>query len=164
MRATLLAMVLRRCDALLGALLALAMLALVAINFANVVARYVFAAPLPAADEIMTFTMVWGVFLGAGLVSLRGGHLSMDLAVGLLPARAKRAVGAAAALASVLVLGFMFVHSLEYLATIGAIGLTSMGGGIPMTVPHLALPVGFLLMIAGGLLRLAAGPAEDPTG
>lgn len=162
MRAPLLAVVILWSDRLLGALLALAMLVLVAVNAANVVARYAFAAPLPAADEIMTFTMVWGVFLGAGLVSLRGGHLAMDLVLGLLPAAARRALGAAAAAASVLVLGFVFAQSLDYLDTIGAIGMTSMAGGIPMTVPHLALPVGFLLMIAGGLLRLLAGPAEAP--
>lgn len=162
MRAPLLAVVLRWSDRLLAALLALAMLALVAVNFANVVARYAFAAPLPAADEIMTFTLVWGVFLGAGLVSLRGGHLAMDLLVGLLPAAARRALAAAGAACAVLVLGFVFLQSLDYLDTIGAIGMTSMGGGIPMTVPHLALPVGFLLMIAGALLRLLAGPAEAP--
>jgi TRAP-type C4-dicarboxylate transport system permease small subunit len=162
MRAPLPIMVLRWADRLLGALLALAMLALVAVNFANVVARYAFASPLRAADEVMTFTMVWGVFLGAGLVSLRGGHLAMDLLLGLLPARARRALASAATATAVLVLGFAFAQSLDYLATIGAVGMTSMSGGIPMTIPHLALPVGFLLMIAGGLLRVLAGGAEAP--
>lgn len=163
MRRMMIATIIRWSDSALAALLAVAMLALVAVNFANVVARYVFSTALIAADEAMTFTMVWGVFLGAGLVSLRGGHLAMDLLSGALPARAALALRLAGAALLVVVLGFVALQSADFIDTIGMIGMTSMAAGIPMWVPHLAIPVGFALMVLGTLLRLVAPADEGPS-
>lgn len=140
---------------LLRALLALPMAGIVLLNLANVVGRYGFGAPIPGADEAMTFAMVWGVFLGAGLVTLRGAHLSMDLLPALLPPRARRAAEAAATVAMLAVLGFVARQSLDYLETVGAIGLTSMALGLPMALVHAAVPAGLGLMIGAALLRLA---------
>ncbi len=146
--------------ALLGAI----MLFIVALNVANVAGRYVFSRPVPAADEIMTFAMVWGVFLGAAVVTLRGSHLTMDLVLALLPPRTRRVAEGAASVALIAVLGFVAWHSLEYIEVIGMIGLTSMSAGIPMAWVHAAIPVGFGLMIAAALLRLVGGArrAEAP--
>lgn len=163
MRRMMIATIIRWSDSALAALLAVAMLALVAVNFANVVARYVFSTALIAADEAMTFTMVWGVFLGAGLVSLRGGHLAMDLLSGALPVRAALALRLAGAALLVVVLGFVALQSADFIDTIGMIGMTSMAAGIPMWVPHLAIPVGFALMVLGTLLRLVAPADEGPS-
>jgi TRAP-type C4-dicarboxylate transport system permease small subunit len=142
-------------EAALLALLALAMVAIILLNFANVVGRYLLSAPIPAADEIMTFTMVWGVFLGCGIVTLRGAHLNMDLLLGLLSPRARRVAEAASALLALPLLGFVAYQSIDYLETIGAIGLTSMAAGIPMALVHLAIPIGFGLMMLAALARLA---------
>jgi TRAP-type C4-dicarboxylate transport system permease small subunit len=144
-------------ERLLVLLLGAAMVGIVLLNFANVLGRYLFSAPVPAADEIMTFAMVWGVFLGAGVVTLRGAHLGMDLLLSLLPPAGRRALEAAASLAMLAVLGFVAAQSLEYLETIGSIGLTSMAAGLPMAWVHAAIPVGFGLMALACLLRLA-GP------
>jgi hypothetical protein len=43
-----------------------------ALNFSNVVGRYVFHAPIFWAEEAMIYTFVWCVFLGAVFVALRG--------------------------------------------------------------------------------------------
>jgi TRAP-type C4-dicarboxylate transport system permease small subunit len=154
MRRSPIALVARWLDAGLATLLAVAMLVLVAVNFANVVARYAFSAPFLAADEAMTFTMVWGVFVGAGLVSLRGGHLAMDAVSGLLPGRVQAALRWLGVVVLVGVLGFVLLQSVDYIDTISMIGMTSMAAGMPMWVPHLAIPVGFALMITGAVLRL----------
>lgn len=162
MRRSLITLVVRRIDAALAGLLAAAMLLLVGVNFANVVARYVFSAPLIAADEAMTFTMVWGVFVGAGLVSLRGGHLAMDLLPAALPGRAQRALRLAGAAVLVVVLGFVMLQSADFIETITMIGMTSMAGGVPMWVPHLAIPTGFALMVAATVLRLFTPDEAGP--
>lgn len=162
MRRSLIATVIRWADAALASVLAVAMLVLVAVNFGNVVARYAFAAPWVAADEAMTFTMVWGVFLGAGLVSLRGGHLAMDLISSALPQRAAALLRVASAALLVVVLGFVATQSADFIVTIGMVGMTSMAAGIPMWVPHLAIPVGFGLMVFGALLRLLSPPDAEP--
>jgi TRAP-type C4-dicarboxylate transport system permease small subunit len=60
------------------------------------------------------------------------------------------------------VLGVVAVHSVEFIDTITMIGMTSMAAGIPMWVPHLAIPVGFALMVAGTVLRLFAPEDAAP--
>jgi TRAP-type C4-dicarboxylate transport system permease small subunit len=143
-------------ERLLRAVLALIMGGIVLLNVANVAGRYLFSAPIRGADEAMTFAMVWGVFLGAGLVALRGAHLNMDLVARLLPAWSQRVLAALGLLAMLLILGFVAAASLEFLDTVGAIGLTSMSLGLPMAWVHAAVPVGCALMIAAALLRLLA--------
>jgi TRAP-type C4-dicarboxylate transport system permease small subunit len=143
-------------ERLLRAVLALIMGGIVLLNVANVAGRYLLSAPIRGADEAMTFAMVWGVFLGAGLVALRGAHLNMDLVVRLLPALSQRALSAVGLVAMLLILGFVAAASLEFLDTVGAIGLTSMALGLPMAWVHAAVPVGCVLMIAAARAAAAA--------
>jgi TRAP-type C4-dicarboxylate transport system permease small subunit len=147
------------CENALLLVLALLMVGIVALNVANVLGRYVFYAPVPGADELMTFGMVWGVFLGAGVVTLRGAHLNMDLVLGLLPPPLKRAAQAAATVTMIVALGFVALQSVDYIETVGAIGLTSMALGLPMAWVHAAVPAGMVVMILAALLRLAAARA-----
>ena len=51
----------------------------IAINFANIVGRYVFLAPLAWAEEVLIFLVIWGVCLGASAVTYDNRHLDMDL-------------------------------------------------------------------------------------
>lgn len=62
----------------------------VAILVVQVVLRYVFNSSLVWADEIIRFGLVWNVMLGAALVSLRDGHIRVDIFENLLPHRARR--------------------------------------------------------------------------
>ena len=51
----------------------------VGINIVNVIGRYVFSMPVFWAEEVLTFIVIWAVFLIAGTVTYRGAHLNMDL-------------------------------------------------------------------------------------
>src|ERR1043165_7587274 len=51
----------------------------IGINLANIVGRYLFSEPLVWAEEILSYLMVWSVFLGAVLVTWEGRHIKMDL-------------------------------------------------------------------------------------
>ncbi len=62
----------------------------VAILVVQVVLRYVFNSSLVWSDEIIRFGLVWNVMLGAALVSLRDGHIRVDILENLLPYRARR--------------------------------------------------------------------------
>jgi TRAP-type C4-dicarboxylate transport system permease small subunit len=62
----------------------------VAILVVQVVLRYVFNSSLVWSDEIIRFGLVWNVMLGAALVSLREGHIRVDIFENLLPHRARR--------------------------------------------------------------------------
>lgn len=63
----------------------------VAILVVQVVLRYAFNSSLVWSDEIIRFGLVWNVMLGAALVSLRDGHIRVDIFENLLPHGARRA-------------------------------------------------------------------------
>src|SRR5205823_12546248 len=50
----------------------------VALNFANVVGRYVFFKPIIWAEEVLVFIMIWCVMLGATVVTWENQHRSEE--------------------------------------------------------------------------------------
>src|SRR5579859_4287084 len=64
----------------------------VAINFANIIARYFFHSAISWAEEVMLFLMIGCVFLGGAAVTWSGLHIRMDIVVRLLPERVRLAV------------------------------------------------------------------------
>ena len=68
--------------------------AMVAVTLAQVIFRYVIAAPLPWSEEMARYCFVWIVFLGGALGLARGIHLGVDLLVNALPEGARRAMDA----------------------------------------------------------------------
>src|SRR5258708_16224730 len=89
----------------------LALLCIVAINGANVVARYFFGSPFSWAEELMLFLMILGVFTGAVAVTWRNLHIRIDTLVDRLPPTLRRAVSVIATLASVAILMIVMVAS-----------------------------------------------------
>lgn len=133
--------------------LALAFIAAVCLNFANVVGRYGFGRSIAAADEIQIYIMVFMAFVGAAVVSWRRQHLRMDVLVRFLPGGFQ---GALRWIEIVLVLaaaGFVVVQSWRYSAQMFAIGRTSDLGGIPMWIPHGAVALGFALILVTALRK-----------
>ena len=86
-----------RHSVVLTALLGLAKVSIIAISvvmicvtLAQVIFRYVIAAPLPWSEELARYCFVWIVFLGGAVGLSRGIHLGVDLFVNMLPWRAQR--------------------------------------------------------------------------
>lgn len=132
-------------------ILALAFIATVCLNFANVVGRYGFGRSIAAADEIQVYIMVFMAFLGAAVVSWRRGHLRMDVLVRFFPPRLQSGLRFCEMALVTLLAGFVLVQSWRYSAQMLAIGRTSDVGGIPMWIPHGAVTLGFLLILAASL-------------
>ena len=134
-------------------MLALAFMAAVALNFANVVGRYVIGSSILGADEVQIYIMVWMTFLGAAVVTWRNQHLRMDVLVQLLP-RPVRAMLRVAELALLATLaGFVLVQSSLYAQQMFRLGRTSDMAGVPMWIPHGAVAIGFGLMALIALWR-----------
>jgi len=135
--------------------LALAFIAAVALNFANVVGRYLLGRSIFGADEVQVYVMVCMAFLGAGIVTWREQHLRMDVLRRYLPGGAQRALRAVE-LALLLTLGaFVVVQSARYAAQMFAIAARSSAAEIPMWLPHSAVAVGFALIALVALRRVA---------
>ncbi|HEY8249584.1 MAG TPA: TRAP transporter small permease [Burkholderiales bacterium] len=128
-------------------ILALAFIAAVCLNFANVVGRYGFGRSIAAADEIQIYIMVFMAFLGAAVVSWRRQHLRMDVLVRFLPPGLQSALRICEIVLVAAVAGFVLVQSWRYSAQMLALGRSSDVGGIPMWIPHGAVTLGFFLIL-----------------
>ena len=142
--------------AIIGALILFS----IALNFANVIGRKLFEAPIVWADETMIFNHDLCVFLGAILVTWDWAHLGMDLFVAKLRDPWRRIVAALTALLTLVVAGFVTWQSWQAVSLFGRLGQVSVVAGIPMVVPHAALTVGFAsitLIVAWRLWCILAG-------
>lgn len=119
----------------------------IALNFANVIGRYVFLSPIIWAEEVMIFIMVWCVFIGAILVSSDGRHLKMDLLSANLKPPLNQIVNAFAVAVLLIACGFVAVQSYKATMLFGRLGQESTVAGIPMVIPHASLLIGFVLII-----------------
>jgi len=134
-------------------LIASLMMAAIVINFANVIARHVFSAPFIWAEEILIYIIVWMVFFGGAVVSWDGRQLRMDLLSSSLQGVPGKIVNGIAILILCILCVFMIIHSSEVIRTFVDTGQTSIATEVPMVVPHIAIPIGFTLILLGALIR-----------
>jgi TRAP-type transport system small permease protein len=129
------------------------LLAAIAINFANVVGRYIFSAPVAWAEEILIYIIVWGVFISVGSITYQGLHLRMDLLVIRISGWAKTFLGVLTATLIIVCSVFVAVQTTRILRLYIGSGETSMGAKIPLFIPHSALLVGFVMMAIAAAIR-----------
>ena len=126
------------------------------LNFANVVGRYLFSSPIMSAEEILTYGMIWCIFLGAVLVTWEGRHLRMDLVFLVLPRGLRRWLSILSLTVFLVVCLMVAVASIEVVALIVRNRENSVVAEIPMVIPYIVLPIGFGLMSLAILLRFRA--------
>ncbi|HEX2567057.1 MAG TPA: TRAP transporter small permease [Burkholderiales bacterium] len=80
----------RRVDAALGVAASAILLCLMLLTFADVVARYLFNAPIPGGFEITELMLLVLIFAGVPLVSHADEHVTMDFIDRMLPQEANR--------------------------------------------------------------------------
>ncbi|HEY6024948.1 MAG TPA: TRAP transporter small permease [Pseudolabrys sp.] len=125
-----------------------------AINVINVIARYVFSDPIFWAEEILIFIVIWAVFLVAGSITYRGGHLNMDLIYAGMSSFWKRIVNIAIALTLIACTVFTAMQSWKVVMLhYRNHGITA-GTDIPLVIPHSALLFGFSFMAVAAVLRI----------
>ena len=140
----------------------------IAINFANIVGRYVFLAPLPWAEEVLVFLVIWGVCLGASAVTYDNRHLDMDLFAGSFPQKLRMVLEGLKLLAMVGFCIFTASNAWTIVALMQRNGQVSITAGVPMTVPYAAFVLVFCLIavsaITGALERRRQAVAGSPEG
>lgn len=112
---------------------------MIGVTLAQVIFRYVLAAPLPWSEELARYCFVWIVFLGGAIGLSRGIHLGVDIFVNMLPAPMRRGIDA---LTSVLIAGF--AATVVY-ASIPVLNMNvfqrSPALGLQMTWIYVAIPI-----------------------
>ena len=110
----------------------------VVLNIVNVIGRYVFGMPVFWAEEALTFTVIWIVFLVAGTITYRGAHLNMDLVFSRMPADLQRAVRIAILITLIVCTIYTAVQSWKVVELHYLTGGVTAGTNIPLVVPHAA--------------------------
>jgi C4-dicarboxylate transporter DctQ subunit len=137
------------CDGVAHACLviaALSLLCIVAINGANVVARYFFGSPFSWAEELMLFLMILGVFSGAVAVTWRNLHIRIDTIVERIPPAMRRVVMVIASLASIAIITVVMVASFQLVALLQSMDQRSDALHAPSWIPQSFVTIGLGLM------------------
>jgi TRAP-type C4-dicarboxylate transport system permease small subunit len=138
------------------------MLTAVAINFANIIARYLFGEAIFWTEEVLGFLMIYSVFLSAVTIAFNADNINMDLFYARFTKRVRRAVNTAILVVFVLACAFMALQSYKVFGLHLRNSTRSVAAGVPMAVPHSALLVGFTLMALALCWRWRLYIERDP--
>jgi C4-dicarboxylate transporter, DctQ subunit len=158
--------VLRGVSALLVVLRVLAgvlLIGSVALNFANLVGRQ-FGASIYWAEEAMLFLMVGCVFLGSGIVAWYGRQIRMDVIVGMMPERVRRALDLFAELVFIATALTIIVFAWPVIRDLYNFDQRSQSADVPMFIPQSLIPIGFAIMAFLVVVRLITGGERDADG
>jgi TRAP-type C4-dicarboxylate transport system permease small subunit len=141
----------------LGLLVAAAgLILIVAINGANVVARYVFFAPFSWAEEAMLYIMIASIFWGAIAVAWRQVDICIDAFVNLTTGRLHRILRNVVSLISIAIVFSLFFVSSRVALSMFNFDQRSDALHLPIWIPHSAFASGLLLVILMLAVRLLA--------
>ncbi len=138
------------------------LLAAIAINFANIVGRYIFFAPLAWAEEVLSFLVIWGVSVGASAVTYDRRHLVMDVFSVSFPLALRRILDVLIPLTMAGFCGFACVQAWKIVAVMARNGQVSITAGVPMTIPYASFVVGFGLMTVAAIIQIIILRHIDP--
>jgi TRAP-type C4-dicarboxylate transport system permease small subunit len=147
---------LRGVAAIILAFSAISMLVAVALNFANIVGRYVFFAPIASAEEVMLFLFVATVFLGHSVVGFRGQQIRMDVLLHALPAGIRFWLDVIADLAVIVVSVILIVVGWPVIQMLAEFDQRSQAADIPLVIPQALIPIGLglnAILVAARLMN-----------
>jgi TRAP-type transport system small permease protein len=147
------------------AVAAAALLVVVAINGANVLARYVFLSPFSWAEELMLFLMILSVFAGAIAITWRGLHIRIDTFIDLAPLLVRQVSLAIGALVSIAAILTIALASARIVSVLYQIDQRSDALELPSWIPQSFLTISLAviaLMIAVRTLQALARGTKPP--
>ena len=133
----------------------------VAINFINVIARYIFQSAIYWAEEAMIYMAIWSIFLAAIAIAYDGADLTMDFFSARLSEGWKRLGEAIIAVMTVVVCLFMALQSFAILRILIRNGQNSLALEVPMAVPQAWVLFGFVMIAAAAAARFFLRPQAD---
>jgi C4-dicarboxylate transporter DctQ subunit len=128
-------------------LLGISLAIMTAVTVMEVVRRYLFGLSFPWAEELVRFMLIWVTFVGGAAAFRSGGLVMLDLVTGRLPERAKLILQLFTNTVVLVFLLFLFRNGISYSLSPVIVNQNSAGLGISMTLPYMAIPLGFGLMI-----------------
>ena len=153
----------RRIEQLIDGLCVLMLVVMTAAMCWQVFGRYVLDRSPAWAEELARYMMVWITFIGAVAVLREGGHLTVTALVDALPPAGKRVLLALRDLIMIGLCGLLAWKSGEF--ALLNLSQDTPALEIPVTVPNLAMVIGFgLLALHIVLCRIGGEPFKALTG
>jgi len=115
--------------------------------FVNVITRYIFLFPIYWAEELSRYLMVWMIFIGASQVTLKGGHIAVDIVPRLLSKRANTTLAFTVNFICILFSLVLVYFSLKQMMRVRIAHQISPAMELPMWIAYLAIPLGTALML-----------------
>jgi TRAP-type C4-dicarboxylate transport system permease small subunit len=143
--------------AVLRVLAGVLLLASVGLNFANVVGRYFFNTSIYWAEEIMLFFMVGCVFLGSGVVAWTDRQIRMDVIVGMMPERVRKALHLLSEIVFIVTALMIVVFAWPVIRDLYLFDQRSHSAEVPLFIPQALIPTGLLIMAVLVVMRLLTG-------
>ena len=138
----------------LHTLLGLTLLFVVGVNVMNAIGRYLFGISPVGTDELMVYVVIWMVMVAAILSLILRSHINVNLLPLYTKGRVRHLLHCTHDAAAVLACGYATYASWLFISRISKLGVTSMGLGLPMTVPHAALLIDFAGLTVTGATML----------
>lgn len=123
-----------------------ALLTATLIVFFNVVLRYVFKSGASWAEELVKYLMIWITFIGSSICVRKYAHVSIDFFYEMLSVKNKRVVAIIVGVISLFFTVNMAYYGSKLVLFSLSTGQVSPALQLPMWVPYVAIPLGFVLM------------------
>ena len=137
----------KRCNAALGMVSGLGVLAMGLILAYEVVARYFFNAPTIWAQETATYLYIWTMLAAASYTLQEGKHVHVDLVTERLPLRTKMLAEMATSTVGMVFCAIVSLQAYQMIAaTFSFAKVSATPLRVPLWIPQSALLIGFLLL------------------
>lgn len=99
-------------------------------------------------DECARYLFILLTYVGAGLAMLLGKHIKIDIMIAIWPRRVRQYVEVIGSIVATLFCMFVTYSTIQYnIDVVMAAGRVSPNMGIPMSVPYVAVTIGYFLMM-----------------
>ena len=140
----------------------MALLTTTIVLFLNVVLRYVFKSSTSWAEELIKYLMIWIAFIGGSICVRQGKHVSIDFFYEFLSIKSKKVLAIIIHLIAIMFCSVMVYYGFKIILFIMKTGQVSPALQIPMWIPYLAIPLGFVLMLLRFIQDLIRIFKENP--
>lgn len=129
----------------------------------GVIFRYFLHSPLSWSDEFGMFALVWITFIGGSMSIKKNRAAAVSFVMDKLSPGIRKIVFGIAFLISLLFCMFVLYLSLKWITNPSILLQKSPAVGLPMIIPYIAIPLGFLFMSVHSL-DLFAGVFQKQQG
>lgn len=113
----------------------------------QIIARFIFNAPLSWSSELLRYLLVWITFIGAGLAIRYSKLIRLEFLFALIkfPPKIEKGIRGIAMVITMVFCVIILMYSVQILEVVHVQKSAAMH--MPMSIPYLAIPLGSLIML-----------------